>query len=451
MGRSSKPQERVCYSVLASQDNRAHINCEITSKHRPELIANFLAESSGKVETNWFTGKRPIYGECPGVTSDGRLHSLPFLSLEGRKCTKRALQDYFDNTWTLTELLFSSLKGEKAFIKPPYHDLRHPMIFYYGHPAALYVNKLRVAGMLNEPINPYFEVIFETGVDEMSWDDLSKNQMKWPSVQEVHHYRKQVYNTICTLIGNLSDEECQNINQNSPLWSLVMSFEHERIHIETSSVLINEMPLQYLQPPGDAFPKYHPSAYEKINITDPAEGIHFPQNYMIEMKAQNVQLGKPKDHPSFGWDNEYGSKTVSIPSFKASAFKVSNGEYLEFVKDGGYQLPEYWSEKGWEWKTYRNAKWPTFWSPIGPQGLHQFHLRCLFDLIEMKWNWPVCVNYHEAEAFANWKAKKEGKPIRVSTELEYQAIRKADQASYSDDPVMDYSEKRNLAEVSVCL
>lgn len=71
------------------------------------------------------------------------------------------------------------------FYRPPYHNLRHPLIFYYGHPAVLYVNKLRVAGILNEPVNAYFENIFETGVDEMSWDDLSKNDMLWPPVREV--------------------------------------------------------------------------------------------------------------------------------------------------------------------------------------------------------------------------------------------------------------------------
>ena len=44
---------------------------------------------------------------------------------------------------------------------------------------------MRVAGIITDPINPYFENIFETGVDEMSWDDLSKNDMMWPSVREV--------------------------------------------------------------------------------------------------------------------------------------------------------------------------------------------------------------------------------------------------------------------------
>ena len=52
--------------------------------------------------------------------------------------------------------------GEEPFYRPPYHNLRHPLIFYYAHPAVLYVNKLRVAGVLADPLNAYFETIFET-------------------------------------------------------------------------------------------------------------------------------------------------------------------------------------------------------------------------------------------------------------------------------------------------
>jgi hypothetical protein len=58
---------------------------------------------------------------------------------------------------------------------PPPHGLRHPQIFYYGHTACLYINKLRVAGVLSKAVNPYFESIFEVGVDEMLWDDMHKN------------------------------------------------------------------------------------------------------------------------------------------------------------------------------------------------------------------------------------------------------------------------------------
>lgn len=69
-------------------------------------------------------------------------NNMPFL------LAPQALQDYFDNTWILTESLFAGLQGEEAFMCPPAHGLRHPLIFYYGHVAALYVNKLRAAGIL---------------------------------------------------------------------------------------------------------------------------------------------------------------------------------------------------------------------------------------------------------------------------------------------------------------
>lgn len=71
----------------------------------------------------------------------------------------------------------------EAYYRPPYHNLRHPLIFYYAHAAALFVNKLRVAGLLADGVDAYFEHIFETGVDEMGWDDLSKNDMMWPLVR----------------------------------------------------------------------------------------------------------------------------------------------------------------------------------------------------------------------------------------------------------------------------
>jgi hypothetical protein len=67
--------------------------------------------------------------------------------------------DYFDNTWTLTEVLFAGLQGSEAFLRQPYHQLRHPMMFYYVHPAVLYVNKFRVAGLMTEGLDQYCEQV----------------------------------------------------------------------------------------------------------------------------------------------------------------------------------------------------------------------------------------------------------------------------------------------------
>lgn len=253
----------------------------------------------GGRNSGWWTGKAPA--NCPGV-KDGSLFSLPQLSLEAGM-SRKTIQAYFDNTWTLTEVLLAGLEGEAAFVRPPYHELRHPMIFYYGHPAALYINKLRVAGLLKDAINPYFEVIFETGVDEMSWDDLSKNKMSWPSVAEVHSYRKKVYEAVTGVINNITDEECaKGIDMNSPLWALVMAFEHERIHLETSSVLISEMPVHLTRFP-EGFPAYHESIKTSGRevVRSPVAGVHYPSQAMIPVGSQSVRLGKSADKPSFGW------------------------------------------------------------------------------------------------------------------------------------------------------
>jgi hypothetical protein len=148
-----------------------------TNSSTPLLLLNTLHSNDNNAlllhehpNESWWTGKSPKMS----TYIENQAHSLPFLSLE--QCDKVTLQAYFDNTWTLTESLFAGLQGEEAFMVSPEHNLRHPLIFYYGHPAVLYVNKLRVAGLLKDPINPYFEAIFETGVDEMSWDDMSKNK-----------------------------------------------------------------------------------------------------------------------------------------------------------------------------------------------------------------------------------------------------------------------------------
>ena len=82
---------------------------------------------------------------------------------------------------------------------------------------------------------------------------------------------------------------------------------------------------------------------------------------------------------------------------------------------------------GWKWRSFRNAKWPSYWVGEGPQGLNQFSLRLLFDVIPMAWDLPVCVNMHEAAAFAIWKSNKHGKNYRVISELEHHAIRDASQ------------------------
>lgn len=372
----------------------------------------------------WWTGKAPLFGSCPGVREDGTISSLSIPNLA--TCTRQEVRDYFDNSWTITEVLFSGLNSDEAFYRPPYHQLRHPMIFYYGHPAALYINKLRIAGLIEDGIDWQFESVFETGVDEMSWDDMSKNSIEWPQIELVHDYRRRVYETVCGVIDSHPDLDTNHIaiDQSHPLWALFMGFEHERIHVETSSVLIRELPVRLVSPPVN-WPALYPSP-SMAEVVSPAVGQDYPENDMQVFQSTDVQFGKPVDFPTYGWDNEYGDKKVSVPEFEAGRHLVSNGLFFEFVKDGGYQNQEFWSEAGWSWRSFRNLKCPTFWVSSGPVGLHQYKLRTIFEVVPMMWSWPVVVNYHEAKAFCNWRAKKDGKPhsYRLLSEAEHESMRK---------------------------
>jgi len=74
--------------------------------------------------------------------------SLRLLQLDAGR---QAFLHYFENTWGLTESLFSALTNEEAYFLRPYHKTRHPLIFYYAHPVTFYVTQLLVAGLIDAP------------------------------------------------------------------------------------------------------------------------------------------------------------------------------------------------------------------------------------------------------------------------------------------------------------
>jgi 5-histidylcysteine sulfoxide synthase len=314
-------------SQIASRATRRFLSSASAAENYIPNLRGTRFNLAGPRDRAWWTGKPA--GEAPGVKANGILKSMAAPDLSN--VTRKQLRAYFDNSWALTETLFSSLKTEDAFFRPPFHGLRHPKVFYYGHPATVYVNKLRVAGVLSKPVNDHLEHIFEVGVDEMQWDDMSKNHMQWPELDAVHKYRQEVYNALTDVIENHPAFETIHKLEKSPFWAMILGIEHERIHLETSSVLMRELPLNFLQHPEN-FPAIHPSAYLDSAKQNPQAGKDYPANEFIEVPSTSVHIGKPRDFPSFGWDNEYGSKTMDVKSFKASKYKISNGEFYEFVQ-----------------------------------------------------------------------------------------------------------------------
>jgi 5-histidylcysteine sulfoxide synthase/putative 4-mercaptohistidine N1-methyltranferase len=365
--------------------------------------------------------------------TDKPLYSLPALNLNAGR---GAVLAYFENTWALTEQLFSALVSEEAYLTRPYHKTRHPLIFYYAHPVCFYVNKLLVSGFIDAPVNQDLELLFETGVDEMNWDDLHDDQQNiWPALSVVKEYRAQVYKLVKHIIQTHPALD-EPISMDKPSWALAMGFEHERIHLETSSVLIRELPSHLVKEPP-AWPPYLTAPV--VQKHDPAAGKDFPNNAMVEIAGGQVQLGKPQSWPSFGWDNEYGTDKREVESFTASKFLISNGEFLEFVQAGGYEHQKYWCDNSWGWRQFRNVKWPTFWVQDGPAGSNRFKLRSTFTELPMQWSWPAIVNFYEAKAYCRWLTEKEDSatPFRLLTEAEHSGI-----CDSRLDKASDYSPKR---------
>ena len=87
-----------------------------------------------------------------------------------------------------------------------------------------------------------------------------------------------------------------------------------------------------------------------------------------------------RDHETaFGWDNEFQALAVDVPAFSMAKHKITNGEYLEFVRTGA-AAPFFWAERAGRW----------------------FH-RGMFAEIPLPLDWPVYVTHSEAEAYAKWR------------------------------------------------
>lgn len=242
---------------------------------------------------------------------------------------REQVREYFISTYERYESLFECLNCDKAYYEKPI-SLRHPLIFYLGHTATFFVNKLTLTRLLTERVNESFESVFAVGVDEMSWDDLNDAHYEWPSVADVMAYRQRVKELVLDIIDTAPLS--LPIDWENPWWTILMCIEHERIHLETSSVLIRQQNLEWVTP--------H-QAWRPIEDFGPA-----PANVLRPVEAGQVVVGKDLDSPTYGWDNEYGEHRAEVPGFEASRYLVSNKEFLEFVEAGGYQNPEYWSAEG---------------------------------------------------------------------------------------------------------
>lgn len=311
--------------------------------------------------------------------------TIPSLFGTDAEVKREEILHYFLRTFELFEKVFEPFVSDDVFYLQP-DPQRHPLIFYFGHTAAFFINKLMVSKVIDTRIDPHLESMFAIGVDEMSWDDMQQEHYRWPTVSQAKAYREAVKTKIVHLIQ--TQPLTLPITWDDPFWWVIlMGIEHENIHIETSSVLHRQLSLVDVST----------SDFWKIN-TDRSDIV--PANTLVTFAKTTVTLGKSHKDDYYGWDNEYGHYEKTVDAFKTSQFLVSNGEFLAFVQAKGYETRDFWSDEAWEWLQHDKRNYPKFWIK---QDNGDFHYRTLFEEIALPLNWPVEVNYHEAKAFCSYK------------------------------------------------
>ncbi|MFN8785422.1 MAG: 5-histidylcysteine sulfoxide synthase, partial [Pseudanabaena sp.] len=119
-------------------------------------------------------------------------------------CDRQDIFAYYQRAWQIEDTLWKSLISPETFYLNP-DPLRNLLIFYLGHSAVFYINKLVRVGLVTDRINPHFERLFEIGVDPEKPDEIESifDNLRQADVIEVWAYRQQAYDRISELIHNL--------------------------------------------------------------------------------------------------------------------------------------------------------------------------------------------------------------------------------------------------------
>lgn len=245
-----------------------------------------------------------------------------------------------------------------------------------------------------QPIDPIYEYLFNSyynGIGEQ-FPRPKRGLLTRPTVAEVMSYRRKVDNRMGQLLLEASPEDAEQI---APLVEL--GLHHEQQHQE---LMLTD--LKHVLAQNPMYPTYDSSAEQPPGNTA-SQSWH-------DVKGGIVEIGHAGT--DFAYDNESPRHEALIPSLEIAGRPATNGEYLKFVQDGGYDRPELWLSLGWS--TVQSEQWeaPLYWVRQR-EAWHEFTLGGLRPLHEAS---PVThVSYFEADAFARWQGS------RLPTEFEWEA------------------------------
>ena len=211
--------------------------------------------------------------------------------------------------------------------------------------------------------------------------------MTRPTVLEIMAYRAYVNQEMEILLSIRQGEEIDSL--------LELGINHEQQHQE---LLITD--LKYNLSFNPLYPE----------VLDVGEYLPEQQQGWESIQEGVYEIGFSGD--GFSYDNECGRHKVFLEPFSISKALVTNGEFLEFIRAGGYQNADLWLSDGWDWVNRNQLKHPLYWRET--EGHFQYYT--LSGLKKLDPDAPVAhVSFYEAAAYAEWAG------CRLPTEFQWEA------------------------------
>lgn len=201
-----------------------------------------------------------------------------------------------------------------------------------------------------------------------------------PTVKDVYQYRRYVSEKVEELILNAGSERLR------PLLPLIeIGNHHEQQHQELILTDIKH---------ALSFNPLHPTYIEvEEGFTDRSEiSMNWPS-----WSGGLVEIGHSGD--GFCYDNELPRHRVFLNPFRLSSRLVTNREYIEFIRDGGYETQTLWLSDGWNERQRGNWTVPLYWQQADGEW-YSFTLNGFRRIVPEE---PVVhVSFYEADAYARW-------------------------------------------------
>ena len=243
------------------------------------------------------------------------------------------------------------------------------------------------------PLDERYAVLFNSYYNGVGpqFSRPARGHLSRPTVEEVYAYRAHVDKAIRTLLEGEPD------GADAAAAIIELGLHHEQQHQE---LLVTD--LKYNLSVNPLCPVYDRSAGTALSIdVPPLERVRLP--------GGDVEIGH--DGAGFAFDNERPRHRVLLAPYALGSRLVTNGEYFEFIADGGYERPDLWLSDGWRTAQERGWRAPLYWE--GSAGAWSVYT--LAGIVDVPPQAPVShVSYYEADAYARWRG------ARLPTEQEWE-------------------------------